>query len=518
MSVITDRTQSIHVPIKKNSLALFRSPKSKIKSKQAGKIVMLKNDVSLFSRLYIVMQHRDCDMSTFFKHENHPYPPSLSDSGKLRLGKKSDLLKNLDEESHIGPPTSFDVKALDGAAVVHLLPMTNITTFDEYADNVFIPHLISQLHNTKRVDVVWDTYIASSLKETAREKRGKGVRRKVSGKTKVPGNWKEFLRDSANKQELFGFLSEKVASPCVNFPDGKSVFITSGQNVVARGANHYMLPCDHEEADTRLLIHIQDSLETGSTTCLVRTVDTDVLVILISKFHDLVAIYPSADIWIAFGTGKDFVHLHVNSICHRLGKERSVALPGFHSFTGCDTTSGFFGKGKKVALETWNSLPEVTQTFSYMALNPYKHMDLDSQHFQILEHFTVLLYDKTSSLESVNEVRRVLFCQRNKTMENIPPTQDALIQHTKRAAYQTGIWATSLLPQQNTPTPEGWGWTWEMENQSWFPVWTTLPISSKACNELVKCGCKSKNGCSTRCACKKVQWRCTELCSCTCQK
>ena len=38
MSVITDRTQSIHVPIKKNSLALFRSPKSKIKSKQAGKI------------------------------------------------------------------------------------------------------------------------------------------------------------------------------------------------------------------------------------------------------------------------------------------------------------------------------------------------------------------------------------------------------------------------------------------------------------------------------------------------
>lgn len=51
----------------------------------------LKVDVDLFSRLYIVAQHRDADMNQWviFKHENHPYPTSLSDRGKLRLGKKS---------------------------------------------------------------------------------------------------------------------------------------------------------------------------------------------------------------------------------------------------------------------------------------------------------------------------------------------------------------------------------------------------------------------------------------------
>ena len=39
-----------------------------------------------------------------------------------------------------------------------------------------------------RVHLVWDIYLLSSLKE---EKRGKGV----SGQTKLPGNWEDFLRD-----------------------------------------------------------------------------------------------------------------------------------------------------------------------------------------------------------------------------------------------------------------------------------------------------------------------------------
>ena len=44
-------------------------------------------------------------------------------------------------------------------------------------------------------------------------------------------------------------------------------------------------------------------------------------------------------------------------------------------------------------------------------------------------------------------------------MERLPPTQDALLQHTKRAAYQAGIWCTSEQNQQHAPTPEDRGWT-----------------------------------------------------------
>jgi len=103
-------------------------------------------------------------------------------------------------------------------------------------------------------------------------------------------------------------------------------------------------------------------------------------------------------------------------------------------------------------------------------------------------------------------------------METIPPTQNALLQHCKRVVYQAGIWTTSDLAQQQAPTPEGHGWTMDSETKSWLPVWTTLPMSSKACSELVKCGCKSAKGCGARCSCKKAHWKCTELCSCYCDK
>ena len=38
---------------------------------------------------------------------------------------------------------------------------------------------------------------------------------------------------------------------------------------------------DHEEAVTKMLRHLQNALQTGSCTCLVRTVDTDVIVIIL---------------------------------------------------------------------------------------------------------------------------------------------------------------------------------------------------------------------------------------------
>ena len=45
--------------------------------------------------------------------------------------------------------------------------------------------------------------------------------------------------------------------------------------------------------------------------------------------------------------------------------------PYFHSFTGCDTTSSFFRKGKKTAWEAWKSYPDVTTAFATIALNPF---------------------------------------------------------------------------------------------------------------------------------------------------
>jgi len=81
--VIIEHICSIHDPIKKNPLLLLSCPHPK-KVRQTT----LNTDIILFSRLYIVMQHMDSDMNTFFSHENHPFPPSISDGGKLWFGKE----------------------------------------------------------------------------------------------------------------------------------------------------------------------------------------------------------------------------------------------------------------------------------------------------------------------------------------------------------------------------------------------------------------------------------------------
>ncbi|KAJ3599931.1 hypothetical protein NHX12_033885 [Muraenolepis orangiensis] len=130
-------------------------------------------------------------------------------------------------------------------------------------------------------------------------------------------------------------------------------------SVVGTDTSHFMLPCNHEEEDTRIMIHQLDALEHGSSPCLVHTVDTDVVV----KFHALITKYPAADIWVAFGTDKYYTYHHINTIFHTLGKDRSTALPVFHCYTGCDTTSAFCRKGKRSAWDAWNSYPEVTQAF-----------------------------------------------------------------------------------------------------------------------------------------------------------
>ena len=88
---LVDRIKSIYDVIPRNKLKIFGSPSPKIASKSKQQIASLKNDVGLFSRLYISCQTRKGNLDQFFRHENHSYHPSLSDDGSLHLGAKSDL-------------------------------------------------------------------------------------------------------------------------------------------------------------------------------------------------------------------------------------------------------------------------------------------------------------------------------------------------------------------------------------------------------------------------------------------
>ena len=289
--------------------------------------------------------------------------------------------------------------------------------------------------------------------------------------------------------------------------------MTEGTAVASIGTTDTMGQCSHEEADTRIIVHLIHALKLGGRRIQVRTVDTDVVVILIGVFLDIAATYPTADVWVAFGMGNNHKLFHINTICETLGEQRSKSLPIFHAFSGCDTTSSFNGKGKKSAWQAWNVFPEITDTFVHLADYPFHNVDNDNFHFKNLERFTVVLYDKTSDLESVNECRRVLFCQMNRSMDRLPPTRDALLQHCKRAIYQASVWTTCREPQPLLPSPQEFAWT--KIGESWEPTWMTIPEVSKTCRELIKCKCKGE---CTTCKCAKANVMCSPLCKCKCTK
>ena len=84
-----------------------------------------------------------------------------------------------------------------------------------------------------------------------------------------------------------------------------------------------------------------------------------------------------------------------------------------------------------------------------------------------------------------------------KTMVNIPPTADALLQHAKQVACPDNVETNSQDFQQKWPKPKSWGQTWDEYRKKWQPTWINQPIANNSCLEVhvhvFKCACDSES-------------------------
>lgn len=94
----------------------------------------------------------------------------------------------------------------------------------------------------------------------------------MTDKTKVPPNWKSFLRENDNKTELFGFLAPLIVTLC---PDNV-VIVTIEENVLCNKPNilEGLGPCNHEEVDTRIFLHALHAAEQHNKSVLIKACDT----------------------------------------------------------------------------------------------------------------------------------------------------------------------------------------------------------------------------------------------------
>ncbi len=85
-----------------------------------------------------------------------------------------------------------------------------------------------------------------------------------------------------------------------------------------------------------MLLHVKDAINCGFKSVMIRIVGTDVVVLAVAHFQGLPNI---EQLWIAFGTGKEFRYIPIHDIASALGPQMAKGLLFFHAFTGCDETS-----------------------------------------------------------------------------------------------------------------------------------------------------------------------------------
>jgi hypothetical protein len=69
----------------------------------------------------------------------------------------------------------------------------------------------------------------------------------------------------------------------------------------------------------------------------------------------------------------------------------------------------------------------------------------------VLEEFAVIMYDRSSSTNKVNDASLDLFARKQRPYNGIPPSRAALVEHIKRSVLQAAIGANDV--QCGTQTP-----------------------------------------------------------------
>ena len=171
---------------------------------------------------------------------------------------------------------------------MHLVKPQQEKTFGEYARKDFCGYLTKQFDDsTERVDVVFDVYHSDSLKNSTRNKRGvSNYNTRITDRTPVPKNWSNFLQCSSNKEQLFKFLAKIMCEEIKQ----KLLIATIIGDTVRSSANislEDLQPCNHEEGDTRVILHCRHFGLQGYSNITIRTVDSDVVILLTAFYFQL---------------------------------------------------------------------------------------------------------------------------------------------------------------------------------------------------------------------------------------
>ena len=79
-----------------------------------------------------------------------------------------------------------------------------------------------------------------------------------------------------------------------------------------------LAPCEHDEADKRLMLHLNHAAQNDHRKAYIGPVDTDVIVLAMAHFNQL----DLTELWVGLGTGKHFREFPIHVMYEQLGPHR----------------------------------------------------------------------------------------------------------------------------------------------------------------------------------------------------
>ena len=266
-----------------------------------------------------------------------------------------------------------------------------------------------------------------SLKEATREKR-QGTQDSVyywitdSAKiSKVPV--KKLLSHTKTKMELTIFLADK-AMKHFKGQDERPFVVAWGSKCTATHKDAEHLKSNHEETDTKVILHAVDATLDGAMEIQVHSPDTDVFVLALRRYPEL-----CDDVSFVTGKGQNHRVIKLKPIVQILGEARTAALPAFHALSGADNTRCFSGHAKA---SCWKAFLNVDEVVVRELAKLGTTSTPSEETTKAIEQFVCEIYVPNTSLTTVKDLCWWLFRKKQAQSERLPPTQGALRQAVPR--------------------------------------------------------------------------------------
>ncbi|KAG1654620.1 Ionotropic receptor 25a [Nymphon striatum] len=327
--------------------------------------------------------------------------------------------------------------------------------------------MAAQLWNTfsamastcKRIDVVFDVYEAGSIIDFERLRRSTVDPIEVSinrSDTPLPIDLGRLWASISNKSKFEAFFIRWITEQIQGMVNMSIPVFLGGAHETdmykcirldfLNAEDVPQLRCTHQEADDRLLLHIQHATCAESfKRVIVASADTDVFICFLYHFNQTWHDSGFNELWVLVGQGNTSRAIPIHDLAVEMPSILVSVLPAVHALTGCDTTSKVSTKyaAFKVAeqggsdlikdfgkLELTNDMEHRAETFLSSAVAGFKFDTMDQIRYFQYHHKGI----------------------KNNFVE-LAPTSSSIALHIKRAYLQCYQWVNATYMNIQTLNP-----------------------------------------------------------------